>query len=250
MKKSSASKGIIKDIAIVAIGVLIVWIGMHVVSGTPNPFYVVASGSMIPELKVYDVLIVQGDCFSVPIFTDSKDCIRLDWYVPFDDIQIGDVIVFDRPSDHNKVIVHRVVAIINDDPKTVKTKGDANISSISGTDYPITEKDYIGIVIHTLPQVGYVTQVLKPPINFVIIAIVIGVMILKQITKTKKEKETKSLDSKDQDTSEELTDIDKIERDSRYSEHAKRSETTKDEKVDGSETVSDGASKTDEKDKE
>ncbi len=252
MKKSTVSKGIIKDIIIVATGVLIIWIGLYTAFGTQNPFYVVASGSMIPELKIYDVLIVQGDCFDFPIFTDSIDCIRLDWYVPFDDIQVGDIIVFDRPSDHNKVIVHRVVEIINDNPKTVKTKGDANISSIRGTDFPITEKDYIGKVAYVLPQVGYATQILKPPTNYIIIAVVIGVMIFKQMAKRKKEKEIKPLDlldSKDQDTSEELADVDKIEKDSEYSEHVKRSETTRDEKADEStKTVSDETSKTDEKD--
>ncbi|MBA4453844.1 MAG: signal peptidase I, partial [Nitrosopumilaceae archaeon] len=41
-------------------GVIIIWIGLQVAFGTQNPFYVVASGSMIPELQVYDVLVVQG----------------------------------------------------------------------------------------------------------------------------------------------------------------------------------------------
>ena len=70
MTKRAISKNVIKDIVIVALGVVIIWIGLQVAFGTENPFYVVASGSMVPELQVYDVLIVQG-------------------YVPFEDIQIG-----------------------------------------------------------------------------------------------------------------------------------------------------------------
>ena len=203
MAKISIPKGVVKDIIIVAVGVLVIWIGLQVAFGTQNPFYVVASGSMIPVLKVYDVLIVSG-------------------HEPFEEIEIGDIIVFDRPSDHNRVIVHRVISIISEDPKTIRTQGDANSGSIPGTDYPITEEEYIGKVAYTLPQVGYVTQLLKPPINYVIIAVVIGIMVAKQVLKKKNEKEltfTDPLDSVSPDTIEELSDIDKIEKDSEYSEH-------------------------------
>ena len=216
MAKRSVSKGVIKDIIIVGVGVLVIWIGLQAAFGTQNPFYVVASGSMLPDLEIYDVLIVQG-------------------HEPFEDIEIGDIIVFNRPSDHNRVIVHRVVSIIDDDPKTLRTKGDANPASIPGTDFPITEEEYIGKVVYTLPQVGYVTQLLKPPINYVIIALVIGVMIVKQITKKKKQKEltfSDPLDSENSDTIEELSDIDKIEKDSEYSEHVEKSEITEEEKID------------------
>ena len=163
------AKGIIKDLVIVGVGILVIVIGLQIAFGG-NPFYVVASGSMIPALQVYDVLIVQG-------------------HEPFEDIEIGDIIVFDRPSDHNRVIVHRVASIIDDDPKTLRTKGDANPASIPGTDFPITEEEYIGKVAYVIPQIGYVTQVLKPPTNYIIIAIVIGIMIAKQMVKKKKEKD-------------------------------------------------------------
>ena len=202
MAKRSISKGVIKDIIIVGVGVLVIWIGLQVAFGTQNPFYVVASGSMIPVLQVYDVLVVQG-------------------HEPFEDIEIGDIIVFNRPSDHNRVIVHRVASIIDEDPKTIRTKGDANPASIPGTDFPITEEEYIGKVAYIIPQVGYVTQLLKPPINYVIIAVVIGIMVVKQMAKKKSEKEitfTDPLDSENDDISKELSDINKIEKDSEYVE--------------------------------
>ncbi len=202
MGKKSISKGVIKDVVIVAVGVLVIWIGLQIAFGTQNPFYVVASGSMIPVLEVYDVLIVSG-------------------HEPFNDLEVGDIIVFDRPSDHNRVIVHRVASIVDEDPRTIRTKGDANPASIPGTDFPITEEEYIGKVAYTLPQVGYITQLLKPPINYVIIAVVIGIMIFKQFAKRKNEKEvsfTDPLESENSETIEELSDIDKIEGDSEYSE--------------------------------
>ena len=238
MVKRSISKGIIKDIIIVGVGVLVIWIGLQVAFGTQNPFYVVASGSMIPVLQVYDVLIVQG-------------------HEPFEEIEIGDIIVFNRPSDHNRVIVHRVVSILDDEPKTIRTKGDANAASIPGTDFPITKEEYIGKVAYTLPQVGYVTQLLKPPINYILIAIVIGVMIAKQMSKKKKEKELPFSDpldldnpdtveglSKNQDV-EDLSDTDNTEKDSEYSKHLENKSDDTDEKtVEGS---TEEENKTDEK---
>jgi signal peptidase I len=204
LNKKIISKGIIKDILIVAIGVVVIWVGLQVAFGTQNPFYVVASGSMVPVLEVYDVLIVQG-------------------HEPFENIQVGDIIVFNRPSGHDRVIVHRVAAIIDDEPKTIRTKGDANPASIPGTDFPITKEEYIGKVAYTIPQIGYVTQLLKPPMNYIIIVIVIGIMVVKQMSKKKNEKEL-SLNSLNQNDSKiessvNIPELDKLEKDNVYSKH-------------------------------
>lgn len=215
MAKRSISKGVIKDIVIVAVAVVVIWIGLTVAFGTQNPFYVVASGSMIPALEVYDIIVIQG-------------------HEPFEEVQVGDIIVFDRPSDHNRVIVHRVESILSEDPLTVRTQGDANPSFIRGTDYPITEEEYIGKVAYIIPQVGYITQVLKPPMNYIIIAIVVGIMIIKQFTGKKKEVE----DIVSKETLEELSDIGKIEADSEYSADIDKSEITK-EKTENSEQIKD-----------
>lgn len=203
LTKKSLSKNIIKDVIIVALGVIIIWIGLQLAFGTENPFYVVASGSMIPELQVYDVLVVSG-------------------HVPFEDIKIGDIIVFDRPTGHDRVIVHRVVSITDDDPKTIRTKGDNNVASIPGTDFPITENEYIGRVEYKIPQIGYVTQILKPPTNYILIVLVIGIMIVKEIIKRKNVRElslTDPLKEKDSDTLEDASDLKSLEKDSAYSKH-------------------------------
>lgn len=165
--KKPKSKKIIKEIVIVAIGVVVIWGGLWAYFGTENPFYVVASGSMIPELQVFDLLIIQA-------------------HIPLEEIQIGDIIVFDRPSGHDRVIVHRVIEITDDDPRTLKTKGDNNLASIPGTDSPITELEYIGKVEHKIPQIGYVTQILKPPTNYILIVIFIGFMIFREFYKRDK----------------------------------------------------------------
>ena len=234
MAKKINSKSIIKDIGIVVVAVVIMWIGIQVVFGTEmltlegnqikvgGPFYVVVSGSMIPVLQVYDIIVIQG-------------------HDRFEEVEIGDIIVFDRPSDHNRVIVHRVVSITNEDPKTIRTQGDANPGSIPGTDFPITEEEYIGKVAYIIPQLGYVTQILQPPTNYIIIAVVIGIMIIKQFTGKKKEVE----DLVSKETLEELSDIGKIEADSEYSEDIKKSEITEEKNED-----SEKSSKKDSSDKE
>lgn len=218
LNKKLMSKGIIKDIIIVGIGVLAIWIGLQFVFGTPNPFYVVASGSMIPVLQVYDVLIVQG-------------------HESFDDIKVGDIIVFNRPSGHDRVIVHRVAAIIDDEPKTIRTKGDANPASIPGTDFPITKEEYIGKVAYVIPQVGYVTQLLKPPVNYLIIVVVIGVMVAKQITKKKNEKELSLEDpfnkkGSQTESSIDIPGLDKLKKDTEYSKSKENKLPEKDSEKD------------------
>ena len=145
-------KGIVKDIIIVAACVAVLWIGLTAYFGAQNPFYVVSSGSMYPELAMHDIIVISG-------------------HEPFEDVKVGDIIVFDRPKDHDRVIVHRVVAYVDDDPLTLRTKGDNNQDSIPGTDYPITKENYLGTVAYVIPQVGFITKILQPPINYIIIAI-------------------------------------------------------------------------------
>ena len=204
MASGSKSKAIVKDIVIVAVGVLVIWIGLTTVFGTQNPFYVVSSGSMIPELQIYDVIVVQGND-------------------PFEEVEIGDIIVFDRPTGHDRVIVHRVVAIVDDDPYTVRTQGDANPASIPGTDFPITAEEYIGTVAYVIPQVGFITRIFATqiggiPLNYIIIVIIVGIMVVKQMTK-KKDRSTRDYSSTETKNDEPIEfSTDDVPKDSEYSE--------------------------------
>ncbi len=157
-KKETKIPVAVKDILIVVAGVAIVWIGVRVAFDTWNPFFVVSSGSMIPTLNINDVIIVR----------DAGS---------WDKLKVGDIIVFNRPELMDKVIVHRI-AEISPDHTTIRTKGDANPSSIPGTDYPITKADYIGQVVFVLPGVGVVTKVLSPPTNYIIIAVILAALFL------------------------------------------------------------------------
>jgi len=207
---SNSTKNLVKDVVIVIVAIAVIWIGLQVIFGTANPFYVVSSGSMIPTLEIYDVIVVEGN-------------------TPFQDIKKGDIIVFYSPAKYElgeeRVIVHRVDSIMSDEPKIIQTKGDANPRSMKNVDYPITEEIYLGKVEYVIPQVGYATQILQPPINYIIIAIIIGIMIAKQVYKKKKEpvfQNTEKVVETDQNQSEKIEDI---KSDSAYTTNIEETET-------------------------
>ena len=192
---SNSTKNLVKDVIIIVVIIAVIWIGLQVIFGTSNPFYVVSSGSMIPTLEVYDVIVVEGN-------------------TSFQDINKGDIIVFFSPAKYElgeeRVIVHRVDSIMSEDPRIIQTKGDNNPRSMKNVDYPITKEIYLGKVEHVIPQVGYITQILQPPINYIIIAIIIGVMIAKQVYNKKKTtvfQNTEEPEANEQNRSDEISDI-------------------------------------------
>ncbi len=204
-------------IAIVAIA----WLVLMAIFGTQNPFYVVSSGSMVPHLMVYDVIVVQGND-------------------PFEQVQVGDVIVFDRPSDHNRVIVHRVVAILDDDPYTVRTQGDANPAAIPGTDFPITAKEYIGTVVYVIPQLGFITRIFAHqiggiPLNYIIIAIIVGFLIARQFINKKESRNDSDIEDAvklDTDIPKDSEYVNSTDDSQKKSEHKSHSESALDNKLD------------------
>lgn len=130
--------------------------------GGGNPFYIISSGSMHPALEVYDIVIIESNS-------------------SFEKTQVDDIILFTRPSGTERVIVARVADIIVENPFTVRTKGDANPASIPGTDFPITEDEYLGKVAYVIPQMGYVTRILQPPIDYTIYLGIILIPIILHI---------------------------------------------------------------------
>src|SRR5215467_1776281 len=151
----------IKYVIIIAVGVTIILLGFWFAFGQLNPFYVVASGSMIPNLNINDYVIVSHS-------------------VPFNSLKIGDIIVFKTYGTDNSgqhiTIVHRVAEIVTDPingQKIIRTKGDANLDSIPGADYPIFEQNYIGKVVYVIPKLGIVTNVFHPPTNYILVGLIL-----------------------------------------------------------------------------
>jgi signal peptidase len=149
----------VRDIIIVVAGVAIVWLGLRLAFDTNNPFYVVSSQSMVPVLQVNDVLVVRNGG-------------------SWDTLHVGDIIVFNRPDGEDRVIVHRVAEIGENSAgdRVIRTKGDANPASIPGTDYPIHKDNYIGKVVYVLPGAGVITKIISPPVNYIIIAIILVIL--------------------------------------------------------------------------
>jgi signal peptidase len=163
----------------VVVVILVISFTIHFLFGTINPFYVVVSGSMIPNLNIGDLLVI-------------------DHNYSYNNLKVGDIIVFNTPGVNNKgqhlTIVHRVAEIItvptikrgsggssdqnnNNIIKIIRTKGDANAGSIRLLDYPIRQQNYIGKVVYVIPKVGLVTMVIRPLIKFIIIgAIIIAIV--------------------------------------------------------------------------
>lgn len=159
MEQKSKLPIAMRDIIIVVAGVAIVWLGLRLAFDTNNPFYVVSSRSMVPVLQVNDILVVRNGG-------------------SWDTLKVGDIIVFDRPDGEDRVIVHRVAEISETSAgdRVIRTKGDANPASIPGTDYPIHKNDYIGRVIYVLPGAGVITKIISPPVNYIIIAIILVIL--------------------------------------------------------------------------
>ena len=82
----------IKYVIIIALGIAIIFLGIRFAFGVTNPFYVVASGSMIPKLNIGDFVIVSHN-------------------VPFESLKVGDIIVFrtfgTTDTGQHEIIVHQ-----------------------------------------------------------------------------------------------------------------------------------------------
>ena len=160
----------IMTLAIVISGIAFIWLGFQTALGTPTPFYVVSSGSMIPALQIGDIIVVQDTNLS-------------------DGIVESDVIVFDRPTDKEVVVVHRVVDIVDDASQpALRTKGDNN-RLVDG--WLVTEEYFLGKVIFTVPKIGYLTRILSPPLNFIFVIIILVAIFLSEAFPSKEKRKIK-----------------------------------------------------------
>jgi signal peptidase len=172
------------SILISAIIIIAFFMSIRLYLGEFNPVYVVVSGSMIPTLQVGDVVVTQNDGHGIGGSAQSA----------FDHLKKGDIIVFKAPDDFDeqgnpRTIVHRVIFVglePRSNEQVVATKGDNNPESYLGLDFPIMKSNYICKVIIVLPKLGLIIQLLKPPVNYILIAIIIGVFIVYHFKRERK----------------------------------------------------------------
>ena len=166
-----ALKGEVLSLGILAIIVIGGWFGLITALGTSTPFFVVSSGSMLPTLKVGDIIVIRGG---------GK----------VDNLQVGDVIVFKQPQNGDRVIVHRVFRIDQIGGETgIVTKGDNNPSQDS---WIVSQQHFLGRVLFHVPYVGYAAIWLSPPLNYALMIVIISVIVAIEF-RPKKDKETQTV---------------------------------------------------------
>jgi signal peptidase len=74
----------------------------------------------------------------------------------------------------------RVAEIYNnfEGERIIRAKGDVNPSSIPGVDYPIRAQQYISKLVYVIPQLGYITRAISPPINYIVFGLFLVVIVL------------------------------------------------------------------------
>ena len=160
------------NVGVIVLGMATIYFGFIVVLGSTTPFFVVSSGSMVPNLEIGDIIVVSGN-------------------TGFEDLKVGDIVVFEQPSQGSKVIVHRVYEIYDSSTRSIVTKGDNNRTP---DNWRVTAEDYIGQVVWSIPKIGYLTTALVPPMNYFVIVIVIATIFVLEIRSNRTE------DDEDQQT--------------------------------------------------
>ena len=162
-KKPISKKKIIVSLLLIFFaffGSFLIYFILQLALNTDTPMVVVISDSMAPKINKGDLLFIQG-----------KDP---------EDIELGDVIVFDADGlwsgAPEEPIVHRVVDKKKvDDDWEFRTKGDAN--SDKDEDW-IPDKRIKGVVIGRIPYIGWVKIVLADYGLFIPVLIILSVPLV------------------------------------------------------------------------
>lgn len=126
----------------------------------PFGLYTIISGSMEPNVKVYDVVC-------------SKDIDDLS------KIKVGDIITFISTWDlsFGKTVTHRVVSISKTTSGDYQftTKGDAN-DSVDGA--VVTQDNFVGKVIFRIPQLGRIQFLLAKRVGWLLVVFIPAMAII------------------------------------------------------------------------
>ena len=137
---------------------IIVVIGTDwIVGGTgiiPNPIFLVTAlvgPTYFDTVQEYASNFHASSGNMEPVIMKGEE-IEIDRNVPFTETKIGDIIVFESSPDDRRLLASRIVEVMEEDPYTVRTQGDANPASLPGREYSITEDQYVGKVIMVYPD--------------------------------------------------------------------------------------------------
>ena len=99
----------------------------------------------------------------------------------YDSLQVGDIIVYNRPYDHIQV-VHRIIAVL---PDGIITKGDANPVDDG---ILLTEADIYGVYLGHIPGVGRLANIIRTPVG---IAVILAAVVLLLLSDARPQKQSK-----------------------------------------------------------
>lgn len=132
---------------------ILLFISILPISGNIK-FLIVQSGSMEPEIKMGDVVMIK----------ESSN------------YEIGDVISFGESSNMRITVTHRIQDIEKEQDQTFYiTKGDAN-NATDGEKVP--EKQVIGKVLVNIPRAGFIIDFIKKPLGFSLVLIVPAIIVI------------------------------------------------------------------------
>lgn len=149
------------------------WYSLKLTLHTEVPIAYVPSGSMEPNLKVGDLVIIQG--------------------VDPHTITNGTIIVFYVPGHYGEDsyrIVHRVIKVVQiDNQPAFETKGDNNpVSDYYRWQYIPT--DYVvGKVVARIPYLGLVAMKMREPLGITLIALLVVALFAIEYSDRKRKKE-------------------------------------------------------------
>ena len=147
------------------------WLTLRAALRTEYPLQAVVSESMVPTLKVGDLVLVQGveNPYTIKVAPVS-----------------GDIIVFRKPSNPDEFIVHRAInERVVDGQLFFITKGDNNFSQ---DPWEVPASNIIGkVAFRPIPYLGYLKIYLGTPLGMTLIVIlIIFLLILDYVPMTRK----------------------------------------------------------------
>ena len=168
LEKHKRKLEIAEDIVIVVLFIGLIILLINVVLGT-SPFFYVEGISMHPTLENGDLIVLDR--------------------TNFDNLKVGDIVVF-YSRIYNFRIVHRITDIeTSNGDRILFTKGDNNHAPDPSY---VRRNDYVGKYVGIrLPYAGFVGQALAPPVNYIIIAILVAYLIYMDFYVPRKEKTKK-----------------------------------------------------------
>jgi signal peptidase I len=145
--------------------------------GGVQVYDVYPTASMRPTLEVGDLVIVEA--------------------VPFNNIHLGEVIVFARPDSSggctSEIIVHRVVNITG---AGLITQGDNRLTNpVPDEGPPANEWPPVpagcvkGMVVVALPFLGEISEAFPPPLNYILVAAIVVLIFMVELFSGRKGEE-------------------------------------------------------------